>query len=1026
MRFLIACLLLISGVAYGQSYTPINGNQRFVGKLGIPVKDTFAWTQADSAVVVLRPADSLIWFKYKGPWRVIGSGGGGSLPSQTGNARKFLTTDGTNASWGLPNFADSVDYTGSSAGMYLRINPAGSGLKKYDFANVGGINTLTGFSPIIVTGSGTTRDIKIDTSYATGVKTNLRATNDSAVLAAAINAKPNFGDVRSEIADSLVTVVRKSDSTLYSTKANVTKAKDSVVALLSNYIASGSSASLQNLSISGTNGNGFIHLKHQASDATTPASSSVLFANSSGYMKWKNDGGYYSTLAMPQTANRTYTFQDKSYTLADDAVTVKYTDTTNRTTGVRGNARAINDSNLISKKTQPVIGNVYFGQNFTSLSDFNTSGTFTLDSGRIKTPTNGQGFGKYLSLKTPTKLENKKVTLSFKYKGYTSGDSSIWVGYRSSNTTVASSAYGFVKFLSSTTAVAGMVSTYPSNNYNISSTQITIATNDIITVEFGNINGGSFCKVTNNTNGQTSIAAISNLNRYSFISSGFDPNTSTVAVIPATNTQHEIISLQYECFDLVSPTNLLCGDSISDGSFAGTIYNRFGSISNMVISAGGGDKTAELLSRTDEIINVIKPKNVYIQIGVNDLIQGVADTVWQRNDTAINGRLTRAGINVIWIAPPASNATDVSVIKTYLDATFPQVIDNYTSTKTTTGTNLKPYYDAGDGTHLNAAGNVVMYKNIVTSSYYEPSPVFTKTDLSIYSFVGTGGTTTSPAGSSTNIQYNSSGSFAGSNNFVWDNSNVRLGVGTSSPSQIQHLKSSAPAIRFENTTTNQTYDFGVNVNSFGHFFLKRQDGTNNNTQLDIQPLGTGLDIGGGVKIGGQLLVWSNSDLTNYNFCVLTATNTQYNIKSYAGGTSTVLPIGLDATTASTANQILLNTNGTVSLSSLGTGTVYSNSGVLTNTNPSDSRLKNSIKPLNYGLDAVLKLQPKSFYYNSDSVKSNLTYGLIAQDVQKVIPEIVRKVDDKYLGIKSEDLVPILINAIQELNKKIEALEKKIK
>lgn len=36
-------------------------------------------------------------------------------------------------------------------------------------------------------------------------------------------------------------------------------------------------------------------------------------------------------------------------------------------------------------------------------------------------------------------------------------------------------------------------------------------------------------------------------------------------------------------------------------------------------------------------------------------------------------------------------------------------------------------------------------------------------------------------GSNTQVQYNSSGSFAGSSNFVWDNANVRLGVGTATP-----------------------------------------------------------------------------------------------------------------------------------------------------------------------------------------------------------------------------------------------------
>jgi hypothetical protein len=40
---------------------------------------------------------------------------------------------------------------------------------------------------------------------------------------------------------------------------------------------------------------------------------------------------------------------------------------------------------------------------------------------------------------------------------------------------------------------------------------------------------------------------------------------------------------------------------------------------------------------------------------------------------------------------------------------------------------------------------------------------------------------TSPGGSNTQVQYNNAGAFAGSANFVWDNSNVRLGIGTSSP-----------------------------------------------------------------------------------------------------------------------------------------------------------------------------------------------------------------------------------------------------
>jgi hypothetical protein len=70
--------------------------------------------------------------------------------------------------------------------------------------------------------------------------------------------------------------------------------------------------------VNGTAGNGYIDLKHQSADASPPSAFSALFADSNGNIKYKNDGGYYTTYSThTNTANRTYTFQDKSYTLAE-------------------------------------------------------------------------------------------------------------------------------------------------------------------------------------------------------------------------------------------------------------------------------------------------------------------------------------------------------------------------------------------------------------------------------------------------------------------------------------------------------------------------------------------------------------------------------------------------------------------------------------------------------------------------------------------------------------------------------------
>ena len=121
--------------------------------------------------------------------------------------------------------------------------------------------------------------------------------------------------------------------------------------------------------------------------------------------------------------------------------------------------------------------------------------------------------------------------------------------------------------------------------------------------------------------------------------------------------------------------------------------------------------------------------------------------------------------------------------------------------------------------------------------------------------------------------------------------------------------------------------------------------------------------------------------------------------------------------------------GNFTIAALGTGTVYSNSGVLTNTNPSDSSLKDSIKTLTYGLKEILQLQPKTFYYRSDSAKSSLKYGFIAQDVKKVMPDMVRKInphDEKSkLGLETDGIYVTLINAIKEQQEQIEELKARI-
>lgn len=122
------------------------------------------------------------------------------------------------------------------------------------------------------------------------------------------------------------------------------------------------------------------------------------------------------------------------------------------------------------------------------------------------------------------------------------------------------------------------------------------------------------------------------------------------------------------------------------------------------------------------------------------------------------------------------------------------------------------------------------------------------------------------------------------------------------------------------------------------------------------------------------------------------------------------------------------------------------SGTGTNNYASDLKLKRNIRPVEGALMKIMSMKPSVYQFKvgefgSMELPSGDHYGLIAQELQKIYPELVSENDFnganrddhfKYLGINYQELTPILIKAIQEqqeeieyLKKKVEELEKKI-
>ena len=94
---------------------------------------------------------------------------------------------------------------------------------------------------------------------------------------------------------------------------------------------------------------------------------------------------------------------------------------------------------------------------------------------------------------------------------------------------------------------------------------------------------------------------------------------------------------------------------------------------------------------------------------------------------------------------------------------------------------------------------------------------------------------------------------------------------------------------------------------------------------------------------------------------------------------------------------------------------------------SDSRLKEEIAPLPADiLRKILQLKPYSYFYNnSRNLAKNKSIGFLAQDVEKLFPEIVHDMQDGLKGLNYAAFGIIAIKAIQEQQQNIEQQQQEI-
>ena len=129
----------------------------------------------------------------------------------------------------------------------------------------------------------------------------------------------------------------------------------------------------------------------------------------------------------------------------------------------------------------------------------------------------------------------------------------------------------------------------------------------------------------------------------------------------------------------------------------------------------------------------------------------------------------------------------------------------------------------------------------------------------------------------------------------------------------------------------------------------------------------------------------------------------------------------------------LHVNGTISgslfgpiLSSTISGSLINSSGDVVAFQSSDKKLKDNVSVILKPIEKVKQISGYEFDWNNkQDIYQGHDFGVIAQEVEKVMPELVRTNSNGFKGVKYEKIVPLLIESIKEQQKQIDELKKKL-
>jgi Chaperone of endosialidase len=140
-----------------------------------------------------------------------------------------------------------------------------------------------------------------------------------------------------------------------------------------------------------------------------------------------------------------------------------------------------------------------------------------------------------------------------------------------------------------------------------------------------------------------------------------------------------------------------------------------------------------------------------------------------------------------------------------------------------------------------------------------------------------------------------------------------------------------------------------------------------------------------------------------------------------GKASDIVSGGIIYNNSGNPNSLQLRTNGNITRMIIyNNGNAWLQGALI---QASDARLKKDITLLRNPLQKIIQLNGYTYHWKNETADNNLQTGVLAQEVQKLFPELVTENKDGLLAVNYSGLIPVLIESIKEQQKQIDKLNK---